>query len=375
MKTVLILGVDGYIGNALSQRLLFKGYKVIGVDNLVKRKILLDMEVESAINVDSISDRTKKFEEIGDYTFFASNVLNLNKKLYKDVDIIVNLAHIPSAPYSMINKDIATFVLKNNFIPTNEILWNIKEINPDIHYITIGTTGEYCHNSNIDIEEGYFSFEHKGRQSTELIYPRQSNSIYHSSKIASTYLIDYLSRIWKLKCTDVMQSVVVGIYTDEIDKTKIFSHLSTDDCFGTVLNRFVIQALIKEPLTIFGEGNHQRGFLTLNDSIQALMLAIENEAKPGKVQTWNQLSTWHSMNDLADMIEKYISIRRDYIPSPRKEFTGDHYYKYVTDNLKNLGYNPTRTLEQEIEYMIKNIHIDDNLKESLKKLVKPKVRF
>jgi UDP-sulfoquinovose synthase len=129
------------------------------------------------------------------------------------------------------------------------------------------------------------------------------------------------------------------------------------------------------PMTIYGDGKHQRAFLSLNDSIQALMIAVNNPATPGKVQTWNQLSEWHSILDVAKMVKKVIgdaSIK--HIDSPRREYTGKHYYNYKTDNLTNLGYSPTSDIFDEISYMIKNIDLVDK-KDILLDVVQPKIMF
>lgn len=390
MKKVLLAGCDGYIGNALTQKLLYEGYDVIGIDNLYRRFwIEHDMHSISAIPIMSIEDKIKKFKDIGKFHFFNMDIskdVDLGLKSifeqYKP-DIIINLAHIPSGPFSQISIEHATKTLNNNILGTNNILWLIRDIVPNSHYITIGTTGEYDHYSNIDIEEGYIKIDHKGRTSTEMIYPRRPGSIYHSSKTASTYLIDFLCRTWKLKCTDVQQSVVFGSYTDEIDKTKIYSRLDSDEAGGTVVNRFVVQAMLGIPLTIYGEGKHQRGFISLNDSVQALMIAVKNEPEVGHVQVWNQLSEWHSMNEISNMVEKVcednnISVKSQHIPSPRTEYTGNHYYKYTTEKLASLGYKPTRSILQEVEYSFevlkKAISIGYDI-DKLKDVVIPKIKW
>ena len=383
MKTVLLIGCDGYIGNAMTQRLLFKGYKVVGVDNFLRRNwIKNEMKSFSATPIMEMYDKEVKFKELGDFEFNSldiSKAYNLLSFLFDthNPDIVINLGHIPSGPYSMISRDTANLTLNNNIIGTNNLLWLIKEKNPNAHYITIGTTGEYDHYSNIDIEEGYIQINHNGRTSEEMIYPRRPGSIYHTSKTSSTYLIDFLARSWKLKCTDVQQSVVFGSYTDEIDQTKVYSRLDTDEAGGTVVNRFIVQALLDIPLTIYGEGSHQRGFISLNDSIQAMMLAVENEAEPGKVQVWNQLSEWYSMTDIANMVINSAGkpVEVTHIPTPRNEYTGEHYYHYVTKKLKALGYVPTRTIEQEIRYTMGVLSTEITRLQPLKDVVIPKIKW
>lgn len=385
---IFIFGCDGYIGNALTQRLLIEGKEVIGFDNFWRRSWIEDMGSMSATPLLDMEDKANLFNAMYPGTFSFEQIdietdIRELRNLFEDFkpDTVINLAHNPSAPFSMRSMSDADAVLSNNIIGTNNLLWLIKEFVPDCHYITIGTAGEYDHYCNIPIEEGYISFEHKGRQSREMIFPRRPGSIYHISKTCSTYLIDYLARAWDLRCTDVMQGIVFGTYTDQIAESNVYSRLDSDEAGGTVINRFVLQAILGLPLTIYGEGNHQRTFLALNDSVQALMIAYYNRAHRGHAQVWNQLSEWRSMNELASLVmnigREYFSldVTQERIPTPRMEHTGDHYYHYVTDKLKSLGYEPTREIGQEI------IHMFDTLlplKEELfplEEVVKPKIKF
>lgn len=365
VNCVIVFGADGYIGNALVQRLLQKDYTVIGVDNFSRRVHVEKMKSISAIPQLEPLIKIKEIKNMGRYMFHYFDIAKSPNKIndlltqYKP-STIINLAHMPSGPWSMQSADHSSYTLMNNIIGTNALLWAIKEIVPECHYITIGSTGEYSHYNNIDIEEGYFNMEWNGRKSEEMIFPRRPGSIYHTSKVGSTYLIDFLTRTWGLYTTDIMQSIVFGAYTDEIEKSKIYSRFDTDEAFGTVLNRFICQARSNVPLTIYGKGDHKRAFLSLNDSIQALMIAVKNKPKAGRTQVWNQLSEWHSMNDIAKMVQDVgriegLDVKTIKVKNPRNESTDPHYYNYKTDILKSLGYLPTRTIKQEIAYCLKLI--------------------
>ena len=381
-ETVLLCGWKGYIGYALLQRLLNSNFKVVGVDNNQRETFVKKQGSTSATEVDfSIHKNNEQFIEI------EADIAREPEKLEKIFneyrpDVVINLAHVPSAPYSQISLFEADYTLTNNFNGTNNLLWLIKTYNPDAHYITIGTAGEYNHYANIDVEEGYFSFQHNGRQSEECIFPRRPGSIYHTSKVASTYLIDFLTRTWDLSCTDVMQGIVFGLYTEDLNSSKNHTRFDSDECFGTVINRFCLQAILGEPLTVFGEGKHKRTFISLNDSIQALMIAVKNKARKGHVQVWNQLSEWHSMDDIANKVieeasKLSIKVEKQYINTPRNEKTGEHYYNFITKKLDDFGYIPTRSIAEEIRYVITalNDKLNDNDKSVLRKVVIPKIKW
>lgn len=383
---ILVAGCFGYIGNALTQRLLLEGYRVIGIDNNSRRKNVSEMGSCSATPELHTHEHQYLFKRLGNFEYWNMDITINDVSLEEIIEdnkpaTIVNLAHQPSGPYSMMSTEHANYSLYNNIIGTNNFLWAIKNTYPDIHYTTIGTTGEYDHYSNIDIEEGYIKINHKGRESNELIYPRKPTSIYHSSKVASFHLTEYLTRIWNLRTTEAEQAIVFGLYTDETDRTGIYSRLDTDGCFGTVLNKFIIQAMLDIPLTIFGEGKHQRGFLALQNSIDAIMLSIENPPNRGKLRVFNQLSETWSINELAHKVNEYFKkltgkeVQFNYQPSPRKEYTGDHYYKYVSEILPDLGYVPTRTIEDEIEYIFSVLSSNMDHIEVLRNTITENIEF
>ena len=373
MKTVLLCGCDGYIGHALTLRLLTKGYRVIGVDDFQRRYTVEHyMSSFSATDIQTPQQRYDVFEKIGEFDFIEcaidSDIEKLEQTLqhhggrfFGEIDIIVNLAQQPSAPFSLKSQQDAIETTYNNLIGTLNILYFMKKYAPKAHLIQIGSMGEYDHAAGIDIAEGTFDFEFRGRTAKNIIYPRRPGSFYHASKVASTYYIDAASRWWGIRATDIMQGVVYGNWTPEIEKHGSPTRLDTDECFGTVVNRFIVQAILDEPLTIFGEGDQKRGYLALNDSIQCLMLAVENAPAHGEYRTWNQVDTVHTINEIADMIiekgKKWnLDVKIEKIKSPRAEKTTEFEYYKVDDNkLRNIGFIPTGTIKNEANYVFSEL--------------------
>ena len=368
-ECVFVIGSDGYIGNALVQKLLFEGYKVIGIDNFQKRKDVDEMKTFSALELIPHVEKVLHFKEIGNFEFYN---LDIDKAYIYFCQLIeehkpctiVNLAQNPSAPFSLKSREHAIKVSNNNIDGTINVLYAIKEHIPNCHLIQIGSMGEYNPSLGVPIPEGKFDMVYKGKVINDVIFPRQPGSFYHASKVASTYYIDCACKWWGLKATDIMQGVVYGNWTPEIEKTGVNSPLWSDEAFGTVVNRFIVQTVIGYPMTVFGTGDHSRGFLSLNDSVQCLMLAIKNP--PDGYNTWNQLDDVYTINQLVGEIGSVadnLNISWDvlYIESPRDEKTSWFEYNPVVDKLKNLGFKPSRKLKDEIKWLMKKLLENKNI--------------
>ena len=365
-KTIVVLGSDGYIGHALTLRLLENGYKVIGCDDFRRRQAVEEMKSFSAIDIQSPQERINLFTDSFDFEFYELSLENDYEKLCYILErssptTIVNLAQQPSAPYSHKSINHARITTSGNLLGTLNLLWAMKDHAAKAHLVQIGTMGEYDPANNVKIPEGLFNLKLDGREAKKVIFPRRPGSIYHATKVASTYYIDCACRWWGLRATDIMQGVVYGGWTPEIEKMCSYTRLDSDEAFGTVIHRFLIQVLLGHPMTIYGEGKHKRGFLALNDSIQCLMIAIDNPAKNSRYRTWNQLDTVHSMNDLADTITQVaydmdIKASKVNIKSPRVEATNDHYYVPVVKALKKMGFKPTRSLKEESRFILEMLY-------------------
>ena len=360
MKNVLVCGWDGYIGYALTLRLLERGYSVVGIDNFSRRKYVKSMGSFSATNIDDPDERINILREIGDFEHLTHPLHGDYERMrnflfFRKPDVVVNLAQQPSAPFSLKSREDAVNTTNDNIIGTLNMLYYLKEYAPDVQLIQIGSMGEYDPAAGTDIPEGTFDLHLNGKVGRNMIFPRRPGSFYHASKVASTYHIDCACRWWGLRATDIMQGVVYGNWTPEIEKYNTHTRLDSDECFGTVVNRFIVQAVLGEPLTIYGEGLQSRGYLALNDSVQCLMLAIENPPKEGEYRTWNQLDEVWNIVALAGTVQKVgakfgIRIEKEHIPSPRAERTDGFEYNPYVEKLLHLGFEQTRQVEDEVEY-------------------------
>lgn len=380
-QTVLITGCDGYIGHALTLKLVKDGHNVIGLDNLARRQNVKEMGSISALPIETRRERTDTLQHIGDFVFYDMTMISdINlRSLFQSYkfDTIINLAQQPSAPFSHKSQTHTISTTRNNLEGVINLLYVMKQQNPDAHLIHIGTMGEYDPAVGVKIPEGTFKFWHKLRRAKTSIFPRRPGSFYHASKVAATYYIDLACRAWGLKATDIMQGVVFGNWTPEIEQYQSHTRLDTDEAFGTVANRFLVQAFIEHPLTIFGKGNHKRGFLSLYDSTQCLNIALNNPPKSGEYRTWNQLFQVYSMNQVADLVidaAEYFGIKatKYHIPSPRKETTNDHYYNPQVKILSKLGYIPEHdtphSFRDELFFQLDELHKHGLNEEQITKL-------
>lgn len=384
---VLICGVDGYIGHALALRLLKKGFRVVGVDDYQRRANVESMGSFSAIEIEDRDDRILKMKDIGEYSHFTHSIHKDYERMCNFLsqrapfDAIVNLAQQPSAPFSHRSREDAEETTINNVIGTLNVLHFMKEYSPDSHLIQIGSMGEYDPAMGTEIPEGLFDLNFKGRVARNVIFPRRPGSWYHASKVSSTYYIDCACRWWGVRATDIMQGVVYGNWTPEIEDLQSPTRLDSDESFGTVVNRFIVQAALGEPLTIYGKGLQSRGYLALTDSVQCLMLAIVHPPEKGEYRTWNQLDEVWNIVSIAYAVEKVakkfgLDIKTRYIPSPRAERTDAFDYKPHVDKLIRIGFKQTREMEDEIKYSLSKIlpHAHSELY-PLRDVVEPKIKW
>jgi UDP-sulfoquinovose synthase len=347
--TILILGADGYLGWPTCLYFSKRGHDVIGIDNYFRRNAARELDCESLIPVPDLTQRAKVWEDMTgrNIKVHISDITNYDflLSIFKEYkpDTVIHYAEQPSAPYSMISRDKAAFTLQNNLLSTLNMTYAVKETNLECHIIKLGTMGEYG-TPNIDIEEGWIEIEHKGRKDT-FLFPRQAGSLYHTTKVQDTDLLWFYTRIWGLRVTDLMQGPVYGLSTEETDcDSRLMPIFHYDEIFGTVLNRFIVQAVAGYPLTVYGKGNQTRGFLNLKDTMQCVYLSALQPAEPGQLRVFNQLTEPFSVNQLAEKVKTVgdklgYNVHIDRLKNPRIE-KEDHYYNVKYTGLLELGLEP-----------------------------------
>ena len=243
----------------------------------------------------------------------------------------------------MIDRKHAVFTQVNNVVGTLNLLFAMRETQPECHLVKLGTMGEYG-TPNIDIEEGYIRIEHNGR-SDVLPFPKQPGSYYHLSKVHDSANIMFACKIWGLRATELNQGVVYGTVTNETALSEsLINRFDYDDVFGTVLNRFCAQAAIGEPLTVYGKGGQTRGFLDIRDTVRCMELACLNPAAAGECRVYNQFTEQFSVLDLARRVQAAgrdlgLQVEIDHLPDPRVE-AESHYYNAKHSRLIDLGLQP-----------------------------------
>src|SRR5438876_2321164 len=301
---IAVLGGDGHCGWATALYLSQRGHSVAIVDNFLRRLWDHELGAQTLTPIRPLTDRVRVWQnvtgktielfvgDVADYDFLASAFKSF------EPDAVVHFAEQRSAPYSMIDRKHAVFTQANNVVGTLNVLFAIREFSPNCHLIKLGTMGEYG-TPNIDIEEGYIAIEHNGRKDV-VPFPKQPGSFYHLSKVHDSHNIMFACKTWGLRATDLNQGIVYGQETPE---TTLHPDLATrfdyDAVFGTVLNRFVVQASAGYPLTVYGKGGQTRGMLDIRDTLSCVELALSNPAAAGEYRVFNQFTESWSVMDLA----------------------------------------------------------------------------
>ncbi|MFP4046064.1 MAG: NAD-dependent epimerase/dehydratase family protein [Candidatus Aenigmatarchaeota archaeon] len=386
---VLILGMEGYLGWALALKLANHGFEVMGVDNHLRRETVSEKGSHSIVPIEDMETRLEAAKEVlgVDIGFEEMDYTDKKElgKLLKEFkpESIVHYAEIPSAPYSMVDGEHAHRVQENNTLGTLKLLWAMKEHCPEASLVKLGTMGEYgAPLTGRPLFEGVFpadaAVQWEGREWSlggELT-PRNPPSFYHVSKVQDTYNVYEACKYWWLRSYDIMQGVIFGVHTEEVSQDpRLRTRLDVDEWFGTVINRFVSQAVSDVPLTVYGKGEQARGFIGLEDAMQCMVRLINSPPEPGEYGVVNQVSGVYKIKELADAVadvtsdrlDKEVKIQR--IENPRVE-SDKHPIEVVSRNLPNeFGFERKVELKEEIGRMVQLLSKDD-IQERIEKVKK-----
>ena len=343
---VLVLGADGYLGWPMALHLSSSGHQVVAVDNFSRRLWDMELGTSTLTPIYSLQERVTFWRErtgnsieiaVGDIAdaAFLDTVVREHRP-----EAIVHFGEQRSAPYSMIDRKSAVMTQVNNVVGTLNVLFAMRQYAPNCHLVKLGTMGEYG-TPNIDIEEGFLEIHHNGR-SDVLPFPKQPGSFYHLSKVHDSHNIMFACRVWGLRATDLNQGIVYGVDTEEtaLDE-RLITRFDYDEIWGTVLNRFCVEAVVGHPLTVYGTGGQTRGFLDIRDTMRCIDLALEHPSTAGEYRVFNQFTEQFSVAELARLVadaagQLGYQAEVTNLKNPRVE-AEQHYYNAKATKFQELG--------------------------------------
>lgn len=330
---IIVLGGDGFCGWPTSLYLSDRGHDVAIVDNLSRRNIDNELEVSSLTPIAPMGTRLKAWREVSgkEIVWHRFNVAENYHRLLSlikefEPDAIVHFAEQRAAPYSMKSSWHKRYTVDNNLNATNNLLAAVVESGLDVHVVHLGSMGVYGYGTaGMRIPEGYLKVEVRvdddRRVEQEILYPPNPGSIYHLTKVQDQLLFAYYNKNDQVRVTDLHQGIVWGTQTDQTSRDeRLINRFDYDGDYGTVLNRFLMQAAIGYPLTVHGTGGQTRAFIHIRNTVRCVELAIINPPKRGeRVRIFNQMTETHRLRDLANLVAKIAGATIDYIPNPRNE--------------------------------------------------------
>ena len=329
---VLVLGGDGFCGWPTALHLSAHGWEVAIVDNQSRRRIDDELGVGSLTPILDLGTRLSAWREVSGRTIQA-HAITVGKdydallallKAWRP-DAIVHFAEQRAAPYSMKSAQHKRYTIDNNLNATNDVLAAIVESGLEIHLAHLGTMGVYGYGvCGAAIPEGYLTVKMetpRGWEPREILYPANPGSIYHLTKTQDALLFQFYARNDKVRITDLHQGIVWGAQTRETRlDPRLVNRFDYDGDYGTVLNRFLMQAAVGYPLTVHGTGGQTRAFINIQDTVRCVELALANPPRSGeRVKVMNQMTECWRVRDLAQMVARPTGAEVAHLPNPRQE--------------------------------------------------------
>ncbi len=358
MKNVMIIGGDGFCGWPTALHLSAQGHNVTIVDNLSRRRIDEDLGAESLTPIKSMDERLAAWKDVSGKTIHFSNIdIAKNVSGFAQLiassqpDTIVHFGEQRAAPYSMRGLEEKMYTVDNNISGTHNLLAIIADLGLDPHIVHLGTMGVYGYDGDgLEIPEGYLSVKVEGDDGQmfdrDILYPTNPGSVYHMTKSMDQLLFQFYAKNNNFQITDLHQGIVWGTQTDEtrLDE-RLINRFDYDGDYGTVLNRFLMQAAMGHPLTVHGTGGQTRAFIHINDTVRCIALAVANPpAKDGKVKILNQMTETHRVRDLAKLVADVAKAEVAFVDNPRKE-AAENDLKVSNKTFLDLGLKPTTLAE------------------------------
>jgi nucleoside-diphosphate-sugar epimerase len=359
---VLILGGDGFCGWPTALHLSAQGHEVAIVDNLSRRKIDIELEVSSLTPIRHMGERLRAWKEVSGHDIAFHDIdVAINYQRLLDLledwqpDALVHFAEQRAAPYSMKSSRHKRYTVSNNLNATNNVLAAVVESGLDIHVVHLGTMGVYGYGTaGMKIPEGYLQVKVETGEGKlvdqEILYPANPGSIYHMTKTQDQLLFAYYNKNDHVRVTDLHQGIVWGTQTAEtrLDE-RLINRFDYDGDYGTVLNRFLMQAAIGYPLTVHGTGGQTRAFIHIQDTVKCIQLALENPpSREDRVEIFNQMTETHRVADLAKMISDRTGVQVANLPNPRNE-ADENELHVANDRFLHLGLTPITLSEGLME--------------------------
>jgi UDP-sulfoquinovose synthase len=364
---ILILGGDGFCGWPTSLHLSDLGHEVAIVDNLSRRRIDIELEVDSLTPVAPMGVRLDTWKKVSGKTIDFHN-FDVARHYHRLITLlsewqpnaIVHFAEQRAAPYSMKSAWHKRYTVSNNLNSTNSVLAAISELGLPTHFVHLGTMGVYGYSDNdFKIPEGYLRVriedDHGQQKSAEILYPANPGSIYHLTKAQDQLLFAFYNKNDSLRITDLHQGIVWGTQTEQtrMDE-RLLNRFDYDGDYGTVLNRFLMQSAVGHPLTVHGTGGQTRAFINIQDTVRCIQLAIENPPQSGeRVRILNQMTETHTVRDLANLVSELTGATIQNVPNPRNEAESND-LNVENRSLVSLGLEPITLRNGLLEEMIEN---------------------
>jgi UDP-sulfoquinovose synthase len=359
---VLVLGGDGFCGWPTTLYLSDRGHDVTIVDNLSRRKIDIDLEVESLTPIRPIGERIRAWQELTGRTvgFIQLDLAAEYDRLVAVLrelrpDAIVHFAEQRAAPYSMRTAATKRYTVDNNVRATHNLLTALVDTGLDAALAHLGTMGVYGYgwSGTAPIPEGYLTVRvptPDGDLEREILHPANPGSVYHMTKTLDQLMFAFYAKNDGLRITDLHQGIVWGTQTDQTSRDeRLINRFDYDGDYGTVLNRFLMQAAIGHPLTVHGTGGQTRAFIHIRDTVRCIELAITNPPTAGdRVQVLNQITETHQVLDLAKLVADTTGADVAYLPNPRREAEQNDLI-VRNDQFLALGLEPTTLSEGLLE--------------------------